>query len=226
MAVLPSHILMTFHGSLSGGESWTCGIRTTQIDESILTEAAPLLAVGIQAANAMQIFRNAHIDFWGGVDSIAGFTGVTVRGLNQAGITIGQAEASPTGTNAGISATVKPHPNQCAVVVTLETDRAGRTGKGRIYLPLIGIPVLGGKLQSTSMPLIASGMAGVLQAINTGLDANFPDHDVAVQSAKAFATDGASYTGAAIVGVKVGDTYDTQRRRRNNMIEQYSSAVV
>lgn len=126
------------------------------------------------------------------------------------------------GTNAG---TVPP---QCSIVATLQAVVSrGLASKGRMYLPGIGIGVTStGKITSTQ----AQGMANNLKTFFDTINA-LPTADEIINASHGQLTaagapkpGGAGPVNRKITSVKVGDVYDTQRRRRDALVEAYSSA--
>lgn len=107
------------------------------------------------------------------------------------------------GTNANA-----PVPNQCAIVVTLNTGVPGRSNRGRSYLPCVAANQVGAdtQLSQTVCTTLAQAYASMLEAIATGSPAD-------AVPAVASATKGAS---RPIVSVTVDSKIDTQRRRARN----------
>lgn len=227
------HILMTASGALPGGETWSCGLRTYRAPTYLSIASGNALALAV--ANRWRVFQNTQTLLFGqGALEKATLTGLIVREINDVGVTVTQYEAAPTTAvlNADFRALL---PNQCALAVSLLTARAGRTGKGRIYLPCIALNVgalVNGQILASVVNSIAAGVKILLDGINTDLATNFGSTlRLAVQSPKA-AKDWfddnslADYNGAEMIGFKVGSVIDTQRRRRDSVPETYVSGVL
>jgi hypothetical protein len=232
------HILLTAHGNLPGGDNWTCGLRTYKRDSFLSPASGNSLAVA--AANRWMAFRNtvSGLGLFGGVVSKrATIEGVTVREIDGDGIGVTQYEGIPT-TAYTASVLDQTMPNQCSLVVTLCTDRAGRTGKGRIFLPCLAIQtgyLVGGQLGAVAAgytDLLGDGLKVMLDGINTDLTTHFGSVlPLAVQSptaAKAWFDDNslADYNGAKITSIKIGSVIDTLRRRRSSVKESYITKVI
>jgi len=160
-----------------------------------------------------------------GFSSNVTLNGVTARSLDSRGVTTTQAEGLPISATAGTSSQTLP--NQCAVVCSLLTARAGRTGKGRIYLPLLGLTLQGdGTVPSAGQTAIANGMKALIDTLNTALVAVATSPKIGVQSHTASSQDAGAYTGAAVTNVAIGNIVDTQRRRRGSLTEVYISAAI
>lgn len=131
----------------------------------------------------------------------------------------------------GISESIRPvplagsatprMPAQAATVFSLRTDTPGASGRGRLYWP-----ALGGTLSATlklSSPAPASFLnefKTYLTAIESALATAFPTigFDLAVRSKATSST-------PHVTRMQIGDVIDTQRRRRDNMPESYSTVT-
>ena len=236
------HVLLTAHGGLPGGEVWSCGLRSLAFADPILEGPGQQLALA--AANRWRDMQNlpgiAHImgnNVGVGATAKATLDGVTVRQINEDGQTVQQYEASPVTALVTQNTTAKPWPNQCAIVVTLVTGRAGRTGKGRVYLPAVGsLDLVGDRIPAVDSQRIADAFSALITGLNLDLiAATGPGNGVAVQSGKVAAEPGilkwtpldqTGYMGAKVIAVRVGDVVDTQRRRRKSVAESYTTKAV
>lgn len=211
------HLAIVAHGSLPGAEQWSCTLRTTKVEATIGQTLLQTLTTAAVAA-WRSLIVDAQVMFSTGVV----LSGVTTRALDSRGITQSQAEAGPLTTGAGIGTIQLP--NQCSIVATLVTARAGRTGKGRIYLPVLAPPFntgTDGGLAGNYVDVVATRVKGLLDALNTALAGITDTPKVGVQSKTASSQLGGTYTGAAVTQVRVGSIIDTQRRRRNSLHETY-----
>lgn len=116
-------------------------------------------------------------------------------------------------------------PPQVALVATLIGGSGkGLGGKGRMYLPGVKYPVNGtGHLDQAFCQTIATNLAAFFNTIDASFDA--PGSPINVSRGHK-AQLGLGARNVVINGVRVGNVYDTQRRRRNALAETYSSAVV
>lgn len=116
-------------------------------------------------------------------------------------------------TEAGTS-TAACLPFQCTPVVSLRTAFATRSGRGRFYAPSPAVDQqAGGRLVAAAQNALADaaeGMLTTLQGLNT-----IP---VLVNQATLART--------VITSLDVGDVIDTQRRRRNQLIESRVSRAL
>lgn len=110
------------------------------------------------------------------------------------------------------NASVAGLPTQCAVVHTLKTNRPGKSGHGRMYVPLTCIAQMDGdgQVQGSNVSSLSTSLAGLFTALNASAPAN----------GGSFAVSVVSWTHALITAVSrvvVDSVVDTQRRRRNKI---------
>lgn len=124
-------------------------------------------------------------------------------------------------------------PAQISLAMTLTSELQRGTGsKGRMYLPGINLAVQGttGKLLSSVTDTLRTGLKTMFDGINA--DADIPDRVILVSRGNKLVTvPGGDITyinpvNKNVTGLRVGDVYDTQRRRRNGLTEAYSTAVL
>ena len=114
-------------------------------------------------------------------------------------------------------------PPQTSVVCSLRTATPTARGRGRLYWPALALPVDGTtlRIQAASVTSLAAGFRTYLTSIRTALNTAWfpggPEHfDLAVYSP----TDN---TCRPVTTLQVGNTFDTQRRRRDALAESYTS---
>jgi hypothetical protein len=113
-------------------------------------------------------------------------------------------------------------PAECSVVGSWITQRIGRKGRGRIYLPPTGSAVIsdGGEMAPTQTAHVVEGLVSFLEA--AAITPTGPGNHWALPIVT-----GAPYTSyAEIDGVRVGSIVDSQRRRRRQAPEVYANAAV
>lgn len=105
-------------------------------------------------------------------------------------------------------------PFQVTPVVSLRTDDASRRGRGRFYAPSLAVDAqAGGRMTPTVQSDLATAAAGMLLALQAaGLTPVLLSRDTLATR--------------EITSVDVGDVLDTQRRRRNALIETRVSEPV
>lgn len=213
----PKHLKITAGGQLVPGEVWTCTFAlgydgTAAIDPAVLANVA-----GRAAFFWSTFFQVSEV-----FSQTVRFQLATVRSYNDAGLLIGQSEASPEG---GVSLGTGPLrlPPQCATVLSLSGILPGASRRGRLYLPTLALVVgSNGRIQSTVQEAI-------LNAAQTGLDLLCSEIETLTElDAVTIAV--ASTKGAGmltpVTRIRVGDVVDTQRRRRDALPEAYISATL
>jgi hypothetical protein len=116
-----------------------------------------------------------------------------------------------------ITAPTSAMPPQDAVCVSLRSPVVGRAGRGRMYVPALTQAALdGGLVHATTRTTLANAGKALVQGIHAlsfGVDSSY---QVVVCSA-------GSARGVPPREVRVGDEWDTQRRRENKRGEIYTS---
>lgn len=202
------HVLITAAGKMPGGDIWSCGLRTVRL----LPDGDMLQLLADDARAAWNTFVTGNY----GVGSGTTLETVTARSLDAAGVTTDVRVGTPSTIVSGVGGNALPP--QCAVVVTLQTSVPGRSNTGRIYLPItaLAVPVTG-RLAAGDAAAILAGTVTLVNSLQSAIRARSGDaqEGIAVQS----------FTKASAVRVRrlrVGDVVDTQRRRRNSMVENYA----
>ncbi len=110
-------------------------------------------------------------------------------------------------------------PPQSALVVSLNTDRRGRTGRGRFYLPMPGCDITPDTLQigEGNRDGIQASAAAFLSNIMNAPGLDVLDLRVVVASTKGY--------NSTVTGVRVGKVLDTVRSRRRQLQETYDPAT-
>lgn len=175
-----------------------------------------------QAATGAAELADAVTLLWSGTNSPAGnitalypasigVDGVTFDELDSSGLNVQQGRASLALVGTG---TDEPLPPQCAVVVSLRSNTPTRSGRGRFYLPSpVTTTVIDQRLDSAAQGDILNGALAMLNHMK-GLGLTpvvYHRFDPTV---------------TAVVTIDVGDVFDTQRRRRNKLVETRVSATL
>lgn len=122
--------------------------------------------------------------------------------------------APASGTSSSI------HPPQTSIVASLRTDLPGPRGRGRLYFPATGVALDTDTFRPTGVliPNFAAGVKTYLAAIETAIETVVAGATLCVWSR----------TGSALTPVRsiqAGDVLDTQRRRRDTLVETYSAVT-
>ncbi len=108
----------------------------------------------------------------------------------------------------------EPLPPQNAVVVSLRTALPTRAGRGRFYLPgPVVTTLVGGRLTAGIVTTVVNAAADLIGTMN--------DSGATVEIYHR-----TSKTGTAVTSFDVGDVLDTQRRRRDKLVEARHSLAV
>lgn len=209
------HVLYTFHGLLPGGETWSCGLRTAVV--------SPTFA---ELDRLCQGADTAFGNFWttapGSIKtqnpSGCTYDGVTARSLTADGVTIFQAQHGALGPVPGSSPNA-PGGDQLALTLSLLTPLAGRSGRGRIYLPFTaaGTSPITGRLDQGTIGNVALGASQLIDALNTSNVSGTINPAISIQSRV-----GGGHS-SPVTGLKVGDVLDTIRGRRKKLKEVYDN---
>lgn len=118
--------------------------------------------------------------------------------------------AESTRSDAGTSeATCLPF--QCAPVVTLRTSTLSRAGRGRFYAPSLAVDqVAAGRMTTAARDTLADAAEDLVQGL-TSAGGNLVIYHRGPG------------TTSTVTSLDVGDVIDTQRRRRNKLIEARTS---
>lgn len=129
-------------------------------------------------------------------------------------VSTASAAYSRAGTGAGNSL-----PPEVSVCVSLRTDRAGASYRGRVYLPapIVGNNTSTGRLDTTAQTTLTTQIANAFIAMNA---------DVTYTSAQVVVRSRLHQTSREVQSIDIGDVFDAQRRRRNSLVESRTSATV
>lgn len=220
---------VTISGNCYGGaEIWSTGFYVG--------------SVGADVSNPTQAFadaiRTAWTAFWGSATSYVSSNfkvdNVKVAQVGTDGKTsLSNVIYAPYGTALAGTASSPILPPQIALVASLENAGArGLAAKGRMYLPGIAATLTTtGQISTTNASTIAANMKTFLDAVNAAA----PTGEKVILASQGRRTKNAdgSYSvvpgtavNALVTRVRVGTVYDTQRRRRNAMVEQYQSSTL
>lgn len=190
--------MAVFRHVMSGttpGESWSCTLYTTGAGTLAAAQATWVTAIG---------------DFWTGqLDSVV-TADVEVTEASTASIdpaTGKQLSRLLDDVSHPGVATGQMLPFQCATSISWRTAVATRAGRGRIYLPPLAASTLAtGRLSSAAATTIATAAGQLVSALDGGGLALI-----------LFGRE--THTQTPVTGGDVGDVIDTQRRRRNKLVE-------
>lgn len=161
-------------------------------------------------------------DFWNGPGGTDGFgscvtTGVTATGVRTALITEStglQTQLAETVVSYAGTATGNALPADCAITVSLRTQLANRSGRGRFYLPQPAAST------STTDGRIAAATITKLIAALEPAWATYGGWATPVIYSRTMRAS------QEVTSFNIGDLYDTQRRRENKLPETRTAGVI
>lgn len=115
-------------------------------------------------------------------------------------------------------------PPQCSVAVSWTTGRSrGPGSKGRVFVPRPSFGVdPAGRISSATVATMVTAWTTFIQNLNNWPGLDWPNSPVAVVASNV----GAPGPMEQITGVRIGDVMDTQRRRRESIVETYQVGTV
>lgn len=210
------HMTVTANGGMPGGERWSC--TSAYSSQNTAWEQGDLDQF---AANALARWTTAVQSAGLLLSSGVSLQRVDVRAIDTAGRTELLAQTSPSSSTTGSALPIVP--NQVAVVVSLRTATPGPKGRGRFYLPCLQANV------GTDGRLVASQrgtIAGVVQTLLKGLATDYVAATGFSDGALVVASGVGSGLNSPVQTMRVGDVFDTQRRRRDALVESYVSLPI
>jgi hypothetical protein len=135
----------------------------------------------------------------------------------------------PTPLSGGYTSNVLPAQITLAATLTSDNQR-GLASKGRMYLPGINEPISDttGKISDTFQATLATNFKTFLDAVNAAVDVP-GDLVLASKGHRDKTAPTPTWIGgqtAWVTGCRIGNVYDTQRRRRNGLAETYEARVL
>lgn len=146
---------------------------------------------------------------------------VLANGTSNPNLTKYHTYGTPISGAAGSTA----NPPQCALVATLTSARQrGYASKGRMYLPGINTTVgTDGRLLTSAVDPTATNLKTFFDSVNS---TNGLSLYAILNSAATTGVPSHSALQVRVTGLKIGNVFDTQRRRRNGLTETYTAKVL
>lgn len=209
---------VTIYGSSYGGqEIWTTGFYLGNVGSD----------VGLPSESTAAAIKTAWNTFFrttGWFSYLWKTEGVKISPMNQDGTTNKDAVVTSPyttaveGNNAGTG-----FPAQVSLVATLLADTGrGLAGKGRMYLPGFAVGIDGtGHLAPGTNSAVANALKTFFDSVEASIDV---EGQVINASHGRAPFTGSTATNRNVTHIRVGNVYDTQRRRRNSLVEAYATA--
>lgn len=198
----------------SGAEQWTMSHAVDPLDSRTQAELETI------ASLALDIFR---LDVWEDatlspfISTQTALTGVRVDDVQDPGGVVRTAEVSLVEPSTGTGA-VFQLPSEVCEVVSLRTGTPGASYRGRMFFPALGTSAIGsnGQMAGSAQVALADAMQDYFQGVNSS----------AGMAVTAFVASDVKQQLTAISSIQVGETFDVQRRRRNDLPEAYISRTI
>ena len=117
-------------------------------------------------------------------------------------------------------------PFQVSWVATLQSARAGLTGRGRMFLPLPTCPVsLDGTCRESEIAGMTTGVRDLVRAVNESLNLNASEEKVCVAS-QGSVKKGLAPANLEVTAIRGGHVLDTMRSRRSKLKESYHVSAI
>lgn len=219
------HGVLTWGGTLPGGESWSNTMRMAETEETVGANDAAGWDMEELLGHYSTVINAYHGNAGIGIHTLCKLTYVKFNRVDVNGHYIDpttyRADFAPV---SGGLATVQ-YPNQITLAVTLTTAISrGKASKGRIFQPM---PAYGlaadGMLSVGSVTNVKEQWKAFIEALSDVPGVDTSSSPGACVMSKVGSTGVRTHR---ISGVKVGRVYDTQRRRRRNLPEAYEAIVV
>ena len=222
-------IKLTFGGQLAAGQDeWNCGINLTAQNDALI----PIGGVDLERAFDLYV-EEMQDDI---VDIFTAYIKDTTMSI-PTGATLDYVKLALIGTDGkyikeaavfevvGVAGSDnKGYVPQVSLVMTLQSEKFRDPGKyNRFYLP-VTVPILGNSYRPTDMKAKATRTAQLMSVLTREMSPF--NQAVRVVPAAVSSSDKIDEPYREIKYVKVGNVYDTQRRRRNKIGEVYSVTEV
>lgn len=209
-------IRLSILGTLPGGEKWSVNpvwqIGGVSTAEDVTSDEA--LTMATAAAAAAVPTGLAAI-----MSSTTFLTGIRLEARRWDGTLAAQAEALKGTAVAGTGP--QGNPFQTSLVSSLRTAGVGASGRGRLYWPATGIPIVIAPLRpnSTTMSTTLTAIKTYLTSLTAALTPTLTNAPVLSVWSR---THGSTLP---VTSIQCGDVMDVQRRRRDSLIETYNSVA-
>jgi hypothetical protein len=215
---IPANVMKnTYSGTLPNGEIWQYGLwfQGNLPTSNAAAATAADLEMADEAGTSTSSIWNVLKSF---VPPSISLQSVRVDSYNTGGPSVNFSGISTHAAVPGTAASTQLLPNQVALCMSLVSDTAGKSGRGRVYLP---VSIVSGIYSSNNGLFVTSGLNSLLSAFKAKFDDDAAVGQVAVVVSRL-------HTIAHPITVISADTRpDIQRRRANRMtgITRVSVAV-
>ena len=201
-------------GDMPGGEEWSIN-PVFSVGGDFGTPVSSTQANTIALALAALAIPTGLTNLMSPTTSVKGYR---VEARSAAGVLESQGEALRAAPQTGASPGSKPF--QTCAVFSLRTALAGASGRGRLYWPATGALINTTTLRPTAADVTSwlTAMKSYMTGITNAIDVTLDGVALSVWSRKLANT-------TTVNAIQLGDVLDVQRRRRDQLVETYQSAV-
>ena len=205
-------IRVNVSGQMPGGETWSVN-PVYSIGGDFGTPVSPSQALTIATAIAAISVPTTVMQLMAPGTTMSNYR---VEARTKAGVLEALAESVET-TPINGSGLVR-HPYQSSIVASLRTGHPGATGRGRLYFPATGIT-----LDTTTYRIGTSDQTNVLTGVKTFLSNIQAAIDVTLDGVSLAVWSRKNSDLYPVSSIQMGNVLDTQRRRRDSLVENYLS---
>ena len=206
-------IRLSVYGTMPSGEEWSVNPCFSLPGAGVTVSPAQIQAVAVAAAavsvpSTMMVMMVAACDV----------TGVRAEARSIGGALESQADAAKAAPQLGTGTGRLPF--QAAWVLSLRTAAVGARGRGRLYWPATGVSLSAQTLRPVSADVATylTGWQTYLTNLRNAVASVITGADLAVWSR-------AGNQLNEVNVIQVGDVLDTQRRRRDALVETYQQTL-
>lgn len=207
---MPELLKVSILGAGVSGEVWSVNpVFSTPTEPTLTFDQLNTIATAINALTVPSDLKNM-------IPASMSITGVRLEQRERDGELVSQLEQ--TRSTALVGTGTGGHPIQTAAVVSLISSFPGGRGRGRLYWPASG-----GSIDATSLRFSAGPLGAFLTTFKTYLSGI---EDIITTTTTAADLVVWSRVGSAyhkVIKLRVGNVPDVQRRRRDALVEAYSS---
>jgi len=209
-------VRVTIGGTLGPGEIWSVNPHY-----QVTINTAAITPLELNAAAAAILLKDPGTLLLGMLSTIGTITRCRVEARNYAGELQAVGEATKTTPWAGSNSPNMPL--QVSACASLRTPFAGASNRGRLYWPHLqgSLVATTARISTAQAGAFATAMASYLEDVHDALVASIPGKGtfplVVYSGTKAHANQ--------VTSIQAGDVLDTQRRRRDSLLETYGQSV-
>lgn len=207
-------------GSLSGVEEWSSGVSYRFFQLSFVDMSQAQLESLVQRLITNVTTSTLGSSLKSALSPAATLTGwrVESHGEDERLLAVAQNNYAAAISGTG-SATKSP---QDSIVFSFRTDTPGARGRGRTYWPALGLTLGAGfKLAPATVTGLAGDAKALYKLIGDQINAELAANSLAATVELAVRS-GTDHVSRFVNRLQVGDVLDTQRRRRDNLVEAYT----